>query len=73
MLCVSHYLSELTYLHIYRLNYKANLCFEIKCMAGIESEDEIKSIINVKFGKTHERSLCAVLCMIKNFFSNVPW
>lgn len=42
MWCVSHYLSEIAYLHIYRLNDKApEVCFEIKCMAGIEGEDEI--------------------------------
>lgn len=39
---VSHYLSEIAYLHIYRLNDKVpEVCFEIKCMAGIEGEDEI--------------------------------
>lgn len=40
---VIHYLSEISYLHIYRLNDKApEVYFEIKCMADIEGEDEIR-------------------------------
>lgn len=77
MWCVSHYLSEIAYLHIYKLNNEApEVCFEIKRMAaGIEGEDAIRPIIGVKFGQTHDRparSSCAVLCVLKTSFQMFP-